>query len=92
MADRGSDGDARACHQAGRAVRRHAPATVVVCDDGPVIIRGDYDLCGQTGEPIDPQRKTIALCRCGRSLQKPFCDGSHTWARGVGGGDRSDRT
>ncbi|GAA3873223.1 hypothetical protein GCM10022243_42950 [Saccharothrix violaceirubra] len=61
--------------------RRPAPATVVVVQDGPIIIRGDYDLCAQTGEPIDPQRRTIALCRCGRSLLKPFCDGSHVWAK-----------
>ncbi len=77
---------------AGPVVQKHAPATVVVCQDGPIIIRGDYDLRSQTDEPIDPQRKTIAICRCGRSLMKPFCDGSHIWARNGGHGDRSDRT
>ncbi|WP_051072058.1 CDGSH iron-sulfur domain-containing protein [Amycolatopsis decaplanina] len=76
----------------GQRVQKPAPATVVVCEDGPVIIRGDYDLRSQTDEPIDPQRKTIALCRCGRSLQKPFCDGSHIWARSISNGDRSNRT
>lgn len=84
--------DAREPDRNEAAVQKPAPATVVVCEDGPVIIRGDYDLRSQTDEPIDPQRKTIALCRCGRSLQKPFCDGSHIWARGVTHGDRSNRT
>ncbi|WP_370937610.1 CDGSH iron-sulfur domain-containing protein [Amycolatopsis sp. cg13] len=74
------------------AARRPAPATVVVCEDGPVIIRGDYELRSQADEPIDPQRKTIALCRCGRSLLKPFCDGSHIWVRNGGNGERPNRT
>ncbi|MFN8073919.1 MAG: CDGSH iron-sulfur domain-containing protein [Kineosporiaceae bacterium] len=60
-----------------------AGAAVVVCENGPILVRGDYTLSTLTGDPIDPQRRTIALCRCGRSQLKPFCDGSHTWARGT---------
>ncbi|MDT8915996.1 CDGSH iron-sulfur domain-containing protein [Amycolatopsis sp. PS_44_ISF1] len=63
-----------------------------MCPDGPVIIRGDYDLRSQTGEPINPQRRTIALCRCGRSLQRPFCDGSHVWSKGAATGERPHRS
>jgi CDGSH-type Zn-finger protein len=46
-------------------------------EDGPLIVRGDFELRTPDGEPIDPARGTIALCRCGRSAAKPFCDGTH---------------
>ncbi|HKP90782.1 MAG TPA: CDGSH iron-sulfur domain-containing protein [Thermoleophilaceae bacterium] len=45
--------------------------------DGPYIIRGDFSLMDQDGNEIDPGRGTIALCRCGRSQIRPFCDGTH---------------
>ncbi|MFI6927069.1 CDGSH iron-sulfur domain-containing protein [Nonomuraea spiralis] len=53
------------------------PATVTPCEDGPLLIRGHFELLTQEGEPIDPGSATVALCRCGRSSTKPFCDGSH---------------
>lgn len=51
--------------------------TVTPCEDGPLLIRGPFELVTQDGERISPGRGTVALCRCGRSAQKPFCDGSH---------------
>lgn len=45
--------------------------------DGPLIVRGDFELTDQDGRPIDARRKTVALCRCGRSRIRPFCDGTH---------------
>jgi CDGSH-type Zn-finger protein len=45
--------------------------------DGPLLVRGDFRLVDQDGNDIDPGRDTIALCRCGKSGIKPFCDGSH---------------
>lgn len=50
---------------------------IVACVNGPLLVRGDIDLVSSTGEPIEQRRKTIALCRCGASTIKPFCDGSH---------------
>ncbi|WP_245177350.1 CDGSH iron-sulfur domain-containing protein [Geodermatophilus sp. DF01-2] len=52
-------------------------ATITPYRDGPLIVRGDFRLVDQDGAEIDPGRDTVALCRCGRSGIKPFCDGSH---------------
>ena len=52
-------------------------ATIIPYRDGPLIVRGDFRLVDQEGNEIDPGRDTIALCRCGKSGIKPFCDGSH---------------
>ncbi|MGK5111200.1 MULTISPECIES: CDGSH iron-sulfur domain-containing protein [unclassified Geodermatophilus] len=52
-------------------------ATITPYRDGPLIVRGDFRLLDQDGAEIDPGRDTVALCRCGRSGIKPFCDGTH---------------
>lgn len=52
-------------------------ATITPYRDGPLIVRGDFRLVDQDGAEIDPGRRTIALCRCGKSGIKPFCDGTH---------------
>ncbi|NEM06659.1 CDGSH iron-sulfur domain-containing protein [Geodermatophilus normandii] len=52
-------------------------ATITPYRDGPLLVRGDFRLVDQDGAEIDPGRKTVALCRCGKSGIKPFCDGSH---------------
>jgi CDGSH-type Zn-finger protein len=56
-------------------------ATITPYEDGPLIVRGDFDLRTPDGEPIDSGRGTIALCRCGKSAIKPFCDGTHKVVR-----------
>lgn len=58
-----------------------AAATITVCPDGPLLVRGGYELLDGDDRPIDPGRATVALCRCGASSIKPFCDGSHKRAR-----------
>jgi len=52
-------------------------ATVVPCEDGPLLLRGNFTLRTPEGDVIDPGRTTVALCRCGKSAIKPFCDGTH---------------
>ena len=52
-------------------------ATITPYRDGPLIVRGDFRLVDQDGVEVDPGRSTIALCRCGKSGIKPFCDGTH---------------
>ncbi|GAB3830591.1 hypothetical protein GCM10028799_58060 [Kribbella italica] len=48
--------------------------------DGPILVRGDFQLEDEDGNPIDAHRSTVALCRCGKSTIKPFCDGTHAIA------------
>jgi CDGSH-type Zn-finger protein len=50
---------------------------IVACTDGPLLVRGNVDLVSASGEPIPRTRSTVALCRCGVSTIKPFCDGTH---------------
>lgn len=52
-------------------------AVVVPYENGPLLIRGSFVLQTPDGEIIDPGRSTVALCRCGKSAVKPFCDGTH---------------
>jgi CDGSH-type Zn-finger protein len=54
------------------------PTTVIVaCENGPLLVRGDFTVRTQRGEEIDARRATVALCRCGKSAIRPFCDGTH---------------
>ncbi|MDX1609819.1 MAG: CDGSH iron-sulfur domain-containing protein [Halofilum sp. (in: g-proteobacteria)] len=48
-------------------------------ENGPYLIRGPVDILDPTGELVQvPPGKTAALCRCGGSANKPFCDGTHS--------------
>jgi CDGSH-type Zn-finger protein len=58
-----------------------AMVTITPCVDGPLLVRGPVELRSQSGEVIESLRGTIALCRCGRSAIKPFCDGTHKVAK-----------
>jgi CDGSH-type Zn-finger protein len=49
--------------------------------DGPLLIRGDFTLRDQDGNEIAVERETVALCRCGKSRIRPFCDGTHKLVR-----------
>ena len=51
--------------------------TIVACTDGPLLVRGDFDIVDGSGEPTPRGRRTVALCRCGVSTIKPYCDGTH---------------
>jgi CDGSH-type Zn-finger protein len=52
-------------------------ASITPCKDGPYIVRGDFEVLDADGNPMAMRRGTIALCRCGRSRTRPFCDGTH---------------
>jgi CDGSH-type Zn-finger protein/uncharacterized Fe-S cluster protein YjdI len=51
--------------------------------NGPLLVTGNLEICSGTGHTIDRVEK-CALCRCGQSATKPFCDGSHRAAGFVG--------
>jgi CDGSH-type Zn-finger protein len=50
--------------------------TVVPTVDGPLVLRGEYELRGQADGSASDETGG-AMCRCGGSGSKPFCDGSH---------------
>ncbi|HEY8712568.1 MAG TPA: CDGSH iron-sulfur domain-containing protein [Thermoanaerobaculia bacterium] len=50
--------------------------TIKIMNNGPYIVEGDFKLTDANGQEI-PAKKA-ALCRCGGSTNKPFCDGTHS--------------
>ena len=50
--------------------------TIELEKDGPLMVRGLTLFENSRGERV-PVKKTIALCRCGASKSKPYCDGTH---------------
>jgi len=57
-----------------------ADVTIKIRPNGPYLISGPIDLSDADGNPVTiPEGKTaVALCRCGASVSKPFCDGTHS--------------
>ena len=52
-------------------------ATITPYPDGPLLVRGAFELCDANGAALPVHRRTVALCRCGLSALKPLCDGTH---------------
>ena len=52
---------------------------VLVSNDGPLYLTGDLEIDGAP-EDMPGVRFRAALCRCGESAKKPFCDNSHQQA------------
>jgi len=57
--------------------------------NGPYVVKDLPALANQKG-PIEMAKSTIALCRCGKSANKPFCDGAHS-ASGFSSDKQEDR-
>lgn len=59
---------------------------IKVRENGPLAIditTGDFILVDHNDQPIEipplkPGKTSVILCRCGASVKKPFCDGTHT--------------
>lgn len=58
-------------------------------ENGPIVIESDeVTIVDWEGQPYEITRRPVALCRCGQSGNKPFCDGSHKHC-GFDGGPRA---
>lgn len=54
-----------------------AETLIVACPNGPLLVRGPLEIVDPDGGSSIHTRRTVALCRCGASTIKPFCDGTH---------------
>src|SRR2546421_11050234 len=54
------------------------PTKITIRPNGPYLVEGDFELIDVNGSKIDTSARgpRIALCRCGGSVTKPFCDGT----------------
>ena len=52
--------------------------TIDVMKNGPIIVKGLQQFQNSRGEAVPMAKSVIALCRCGASENKPFCDGTHS--------------
>ena len=50
--------------------------TIKIKENGPYLVDGEFTLVDANGTEIPIVKK--ALCRCGGSTMKPFCDGTHS--------------
>lgn len=61
---------------------REVDTTIELIEQGPMIVRGSFEMTKIDGTKVSftPQQMEygVVLCRCGRSVDKPFCDGSHS--------------
>ncbi len=52
---------------------------ITIRPGGPYLVRGPISLHDADGNAFDVSGKdVVALCRCGASTTKPFCDGTHS--------------
>ena len=56
--------------------RENTSAKIKVVKNGPFLVEGDCPLIDPEGKDAEV-RGPYALCRCGGSKKKPFCDGTH---------------
>jgi CDGSH-type Zn-finger protein len=55
------------------------PVKITIRPNGPYLVEGEIDMVDVNGSPVDTAGQArIALCRCGGSVNKPFCDGTHS--------------
>lgn len=56
---------------------RRASLEVELCPDGPLLVRGADSVLDPDGHPVATTRPVVAVCTCGKSQRRPWCDGTH---------------
>ena len=52
--------------------------TIKTRENGPYLVRGPVVIQDADGTEYRVEGGAVALCRCGASTTKPFCDGTHS--------------
>ena len=73
MADAKGDDVSESTHE---EVQPDVHCSIQASENGPYLVEGEVDLVNWFGGKL-PARDGMALCRCGGSANKPFCDGTH---------------
>lgn len=60
----------------GNSEEKYSKLVLKALKDGPLLVQGRYQMYSVSSQPVSCS-KNIALCRCGGSENKPFCDGTH---------------
>jgi CDGSH-type Zn-finger protein len=50
---------------------------VRVVPDGPKLVRGAKTILDENGQEHEVTRPVVAVCACGKSARKPWCDSTH---------------
>lgn len=53
------------------------PVTVRLCPGGPLLVRGADTVRDEQGNEFPVTRPVVAVCACGKSSRKPWCDATH---------------
>ncbi len=64
--------------------------TIDVPESGPFLVKNLKKLTDSQDQPIEMAKDVIALCRCGASKNKPFCDGTHSDIGFTGAKERTE--
>ncbi len=81
--ERGGTGPPERPEPGGAGGWDEALVTIKVRAGGPLKVTGPVRLVDHEGRPLRVRGDDLVLCRCGRSADKPFCDGSHRRPPGI---------
>jgi len=51
--------------------------TVTIIKGGPLKLSGNFELADMSGKSMEFEGDDVYICRCGKSKNMPFCDGTH---------------